>query len=185
MNVTFVTGNPGKAKYFSEIIGFDVEYHDADTDEIQDMELAVIAEFKARQAYEQLQRPVIVEDTSLAIDFLKGLPGPFIKWFELSIGLEGICRLADGDLKRLARAENVHVYYDGSQTKVFKGGFDGTISDIPKGSTGFGFNPIFIPEGEQKTMAEMSEEEFKRVYLKIKPIIEVKEFLSSLDTAKA
>ncbi len=181
MNVVFVTGNPGKARYFSELIGLEIEHRSANAAEIQDMDIRTVAEFKAKQTYSQLQKPVIVEDTSLKLGYLKGLPGPFIKWFELSVGLEGVCRLADADPKRQARAENAIVYFDGVKTKIFNSGLDGTISNKPKGSTGFGFNSVFIPEGQHQTMAEMTEADFKQVYLKIKPIMELRKFLLEID----
>jgi len=44
MNVVYVTGNPGKARYFSKIIGLDIEHHDADVDEVQ----SHVAEAEAR-----------------------------------------------------------------------------------------------------------------------------------------
>lgn len=169
MNVVYVTGNPGKAAYFSKIIGFDIEHDGADVDEVQSLDLKEVAISKAKAAYSQIKRPVIVEDTSLEINALGGLPGTFIKWFEKAIDLDGICRLADADPNRAAVAKNVHVYYDGAADRVFEGRLEGRISDAPKGNTGFGFNPIFIPYDSQKTMAEMNEEEFITQYLRIKP----------------
>lgn len=179
-NVVFVTGNAGKAHYFSQLVGLEVEHHDADVDEIQSLNLKEIAAHKAKMAYDQLKKPVIVEDTSLIIKSLGKLPGPFIKWFEVELGLEGICRLADIEKDRSAEASNVHVYYDGNQFKYFAGQQAGSISEHPMGAGGFGFNPIFIPSGSQKTMAEMSDAEFKTVYLKFKKITELGKFLKSL-----
>ncbi len=181
MDATYVTGNPGKAKYFSKIIGLDIKYHDADVEEIQSLDLEEIALTKAKQAYAQLKRPVIVEDTSLCLKSLGPLPGPFIKWFEVGIGLEGFCRLADLSPDRSATASNVHVYYDGREAKTFQSSLQGKIADSPRGKGGYGFNPVFIPIGKSRTMAEMPDAEFIEDYLKFKPIMQLKEFLLSLD----
>lgn len=181
MKVVYVTGNPGKAEYFSKVIGLDIEHHDADVDEIQSMNPEEIAVHKAKQAYAQIKWPVIVEDTCLSLDVLNGLPGPFIKWFETTLGLEGICRLADADSKRGAVASNIHVYYDGQNATLFSGSLKGSVPDHPRGDGGFGFNPIFIPVGESNTMAEMTDEEFIRQYIKIKPIMQLKKFLLDID----
>jgi len=184
MNVVYVTGNAGKAEYFSKIIGLDIEHHDADVEEIQSLDLQEIAINKAKQAYAQLKRPVIVEDTSLSIKSLGPLPGPFIKWFEIGMGLDGFCRLADLSEDRSAMVSNVHVYYDGYTAHPFQGSLEGTIADSPRGEGGFGFNPTFIPVGKNQTMAEMPDGEFIEEYLKFKPIMQLKEFLLTLDNDK-
>ena len=181
MNVVYVTGNPGKARYFSKIIGLDIEHHDADVDEVQSLNLEEIAVHKAKQAFTYLKRPVIVEDTSLSLKSMAPLPGPFIKWFEIALGLDGFCRLADISPDRSAIVSNIHVYYDGRKTHLFKSSLEGTIADKPRGKGGFGFNPTFIPVGKSQTMAEMPDEEFIKEYLKFKPILQLKEFLLSLD----
>lgn len=184
MNAIYVTGNAGKAKYFSKIIGLDIEHHAADVDEIQSLDLQEVAINKAKQAYAQLKRPVIVEDTSLRINSLGPLPGPFIKWFEAALGLEGFCRLADLSEDRSAVVSNVHVYYDGHKAHPFEGSLEGEIAYHPRGEGGFGFNPTFIPIGKSQTMAEMPDNEFIEEYLKFKPIMQLREFLLTLDNKK-
>ena len=181
----FVTGNTSKAKYFSELIGMPIEHHAIEGHEIQSLDLEEVAKHKAKLAYDQLKRPVIVEDVALTINCLGGLPGSFIKWFIEEVGLEKICRLADMDKSRAALASCVYAYYDGKTFKCFKGSLRGVIADRPRGNIGFGWNPTFIPDGARQTLAEMSEADFKRQYLRIKPIREVGEFLKQLDTKKA
>ena len=181
MKVTFVTGNAGKAKYFSELIGREVDHQAVETEEIQSLELGKIAEHKARQAYAKLQSPVIVEDTALVINSLGQLPGPFIKWFEESMGFEKVCRLADISPDRSAVASSVYAYYDGQSLELFPGDLAGTIADHPRGQDGFGWNPIFIPHYADKTLAEMEDAEFKKAYVQIKSIYKLRDFLDSLD----
>lgn len=181
MNIVYVTGNAGKAKYFSELIGLDIKHYAADTHEIQSLDLEEIIKHKAKEAFDQIKKPIIIEDTSLIINSMGSMPGPLIKWFLDELGTEKICRLTDWDQDRSARAECVFAYYDGTDLKIFKSGLDGTISDTPKGSTGFGWNPIFIPEKTNRTMGEITDSDFKDYYLKIKPIFQVRDFLLSLD----
>lgn len=78
-----------------------------------------------------------------------------------------------------AFAACVFGYYDGQTLQLFKSGLNGTIADSPRGSSGFGWDPIFIPEGYSKTRAELTEAEDHKVYLKIKPIEQVREFLTA------
>ncbi|HET6924566.1 MAG TPA: non-canonical purine NTP pyrophosphatase, partial [Candidatus Saccharimonadales bacterium] len=86
--ITFVTGNPGKLAEWQRLFPADIrlESADVDLDEIQSLDLEAIAIDKAKRAYAQLQRPVLVEDVAAGLDSLGGLPGPFVKYFEKSIG---------------------------------------------------------------------------------------------------
>ena len=54
-----------------------------------------IAKSKAREAYNQVKKPVLVEDTSLCFNVLKGLPGPYIKWFLKKLKPEGLSDLTN------------------------------------------------------------------------------------------
>lgn len=181
MNVVFVTGNAGKAKYFSELIGLPIERQSIEGHEIQSLDLEEIAEHKAKLAYSQIKLPVIVEDVALTITAMGKLPGPFIKWFIDEIGLEATCRLADIDKNRKAVASSVYAYYDGDILKYFGGSLEGTIADHPAGKTGFGWNPTFIPHYSKQTLAQMDDKTFKEAYLKIKSIYKLKDFLLTLD----
>jgi non-canonical purine NTP pyrophosphatase (RdgB/HAM1 family) len=182
---TFITGNKDKVKWFNDIAGFDIPHEAVDAPEIQSFDLVEIATHKAVQAYEALQKPVLVEDTSLIINSHGQLPGPFIKWYIDSMGFEKICRLADIDTDRSAAASAVYVYFDGSTLKQFRRSLDGKIADHPVGGEGFGWNQIFIPNGSDKTLAQMSPEDFKKHYIQIKPIIETADYLKSLLLDKA
>lgn len=179
-DVVFVTGNPNKAKYFSRMVGFDVEHITVELEEIQSLSLREVVEHKAHQAYEKLQRPVIVEDTSVRFSAMNGLPGPFIKWFLDTMSLEEICRMLDVPNDRSAVAGAAIAYYDGKILEVFERELEGSVPSNPKGDAGFGWNPIFIPSGSELTLGEMSDDEFQKWYAKIKPFDAVAEFLKDL-----
>lgn len=177
--VNYITGNPKKAEYLAKYLGHPVEHKKIDLDEIQSLDLKEVIEHKLKQAYEIVKGPVLVEDTSLEFKVFGKLPGTFIKFFELELGYEKICRLLDGQ-DRNATGRCMFGYFDGEKETFFEGSIQGTISENPRGSDGFGFNCILIPEGFDKTMAEMNEAEFKKTYLTIKPIEKVAEFLKNL-----
>jgi non-canonical purine NTP pyrophosphatase (RdgB/HAM1 family) len=87
------------------------------------------------------------------------MPGPYIKWFLLSIGPEGLCRLLDSFPTRAARALCTVVLIDRSQTvHLFQGITKGRICEHPRGENRFGWDPIFVPEDSEQGLsyAEMS-----------------------------
>lgn len=176
-DVVFVTGNPNKAKYFAKMLGFKVEHVAVELDEIQSLSLREVVEHKAHQAFEMLQRPVIVEDTSVRFSAMNGLPGPFIKWFLDAMSLDKICHLLDGFNDRSVVAGAAIAYYDGKVLEVFERELEGSVPNRPKGDAGFGWNPIFIPNGSDLTLGEMSDDEFQKWYALIKPFNAVAEFL--------
>ncbi len=156
--LTFVTGNAGKAKYLSDYFHIPVDHVKLDLPEIQSLDLEQIVRDKAARAYAELKKPVLVEDVSLSFDALNGLPGPLVKWFVEAIGREGICRLLDGKMRGVTAAVTF-AFTDRKKIEVFTGTRRGTIAEHPRGESGFGWDPIFIPDGHAKTWGEMTGEE--------------------------
>lgn len=175
----FITGNQHKADYLAKMLGIELEYQKVELDEIQSTSLDVIVTHKVMQAYEQIRRPVLVEDVGLHFTALSGLPGSFIKFFvEAPDGLEKLCRMLDGFDDRSARAACTFGYYDGEHVELFRGGLDGTIARSPRGDNGFGWDQIFEPVGYGgRTRAELTPEEDAATYPTIKPFDKVREFL--------
>jgi non-canonical purine NTP pyrophosphatase (RdgB/HAM1 family) len=156
-NLTFITGNAGKAAYLAEHLGVPLAHAKLDLPEIQELDLQPVVQAKALAAYQQLGEPVLVEDTSLVFPALGGLPGPFIQWFEQSLGLEGLCRLLDGK-DRLAVATSMFGLCTDGSVQFFSGSVSGSISQQPLGENGFGWDSIFIVEGGTKTWGELGAE---------------------------
>jgi non-canonical purine NTP pyrophosphatase (RdgB/HAM1 family) len=182
MKVTFITGNQGKANFLAKHIDHPIDHRKVDLDEIQSLDLHEIAEHKAKQAYEMVGSAVLVEDVAMVFEGMGKLPGPFIKWFEVELGLSGICRLVDSFDSRKATAKVCFVYFNGQKVTFFDGQLNGSISDKPSGSGGFGFDPIFIPEGSSKTLAQMNETELERNSLRTTTVYpQIQEFLSGID----
>jgi len=131
--------------------------------EIQDDSLSKIAEQKAVFAYNESRlmksvgapKPsaVIVEDDGLFIDSLSGFPGPFSSYAFKTLGNNGILKLVGNN--RNAQFRAVIAYCDSNKKpKLFESSIAGTISENIQGN-GWGYEPIFVPENQNKTYAEL------------------------------
>lgn len=155
MILTVVTGNAHKAE---EVAAFflgtvTVERVALDLLEIQSENLEDIAKAKAADAYRQIRKPLIVDDTSFAVDALNGFPGPYAAYVLSTIGNRGILKLMEGAGNRKAHFTTAIGYADENGIRVFTGAVHGTVTDAPRGAGGFGYDPIFEYEGQ--TLAEM------------------------------
>jgi XTP/dITP diphosphohydrolase len=157
----FVTTNEHKRREVQEILGFELERADLDLPEIQAIEPAEVAADKARAAREALGRPglpVLVEDSGLMVDAWDGFPGALTKWLMQSIGNEGLLRLLPPGEDRSARAICVVALAQADgKVLTFRGEVPGTLAQRPRGSGGFGYDPVFVPEWSSMTYAEMGE----------------------------
>jgi XTP/dITP diphosphohydrolase len=158
----FVTGRPEKAEEAARL-GTPLERIDLDLPEPQSLDPTVVAEAKARAAFEQMGRPVVVEDSGLEIDAWGGFPGALVKWLEKSVGLEGITRMLDSFPDRSARAVCAIACFDGRRLIAARGVSEGAIAPARRGSGGFGWDAIFVPRGSSGTYAEITPEEKDRV----------------------
>jgi inosine triphosphate pyrophosphatase len=160
-DLVFITGNQHKADYLAKWLGMPLPHRKLDLDEIQSLDLHAVVEHKARQAYAMVKQPVLVEDIALTFTAMGRLPGTLIRWFLEELGTDGLCRLADGLEHRGAESDIEYALYDGATMHFFAGKVTGTVAKTPRGSEGFGWNPVFIPEGSTKTFAEMTDDERK------------------------
>ncbi len=159
LKLFLVSRNEGKIREFRDL-GLrecvDVVPLSLDKVEIQSDDLTSIALYSAVQASLYLREPFFVEDAGLYIKSLKGFPGPFSSYVYKTIGVEGVLKLMSSVSDRTAFFKSVIVlYYPQQGFKVFEGVVYGSISLEARGSGGFGFDPIFVPEGHHKTFAEL------------------------------
>lgn len=157
--LTFITGNAGKAKYLSDYFHSPVDHIKLDLQEIQSLDLKEVVEDKAKRAYEIIKSPVLVEDVSLTFGEMKRLPGPLIKWFLETLENDGLCKMLNHYEDRSAFAEVYFAICDENGVRTYNGSMEGSIALEPKGEKGFGWDPIFIPKGYDKTWAEMTDDE--------------------------
>jgi non-canonical purine NTP pyrophosphatase (RdgB/HAM1 family) len=158
--IYFATGNEGKLKEAREILtDMKIVQCKIDLPELQGSPEDVAKE-KAKLAYEKLKKPVFVDDTGLDFHALNGMPGIYIKHFLHAIKQEGLFKLLDGFKDKTATAFASIGYCDGKKTKVFIGECKGKIVEPKSKGYGFGFgwDPIFSPEGYNETFATMMPE---------------------------
>jgi non-canonical purine NTP pyrophosphatase (RdgB/HAM1 family) len=159
----FVTSNVDKWHEAERILGRSLERATLDLPEIQAATTADVALHKARSAFAALGRPVIIEDAGVELGGLGGFPGPFIKFWETLGGLASICRAVDGIGDRRATAVCVLGVCTGEEAYVVEGKTGGSIADRPRGTSGFGWDAIFVPEGDSRTWGEMTSAEKDRI----------------------
>ncbi len=155
----FVTSNENKWREAQLILGASLDRTTIDLPEIQAATTMQVALEKAKVAYGLLKRPVIVEDVGIELKALGGFPGPFIKYWEKLGGLESLCLAADGLKDRRIEAVCALVAYNDDGAKTFEGRAAGTIASAPRGTHGFGWDAIFIPDGDSRTWGEVSQAE--------------------------
>ena len=156
-NVRFATSNPHKvaeANIVGKEYGIRFEQLKVPYPEIRDESVSVVAEDGARFVYAKVAGPIIVEDTGLFIDSLKGFPGAYSAFAYRKVGCRGILKLLSGEKNRKAHFTSAVGYCDQDGTKVFEGAIGGRIATEEGGSGGFGFDSIFIPKGFEKTFGE-------------------------------
>jgi XTP/dITP diphosphohydrolase len=158
-----VTGNDDKWREAQRILGRSLAREKLDLPELQAATTAEVALHKARAAFAMLGRPVIVEDAGVELRAFGSFPGPFIKFWETLGGLVSICRALDGPADRTATAVCVLGVCTAEGSYVVEGRTTGTIAAEPRGTGGFGWDAIFIPEGAMRTFGEMTAEEKDRL----------------------
>lgn len=156
--LTIVTHNPGKVREFREgLAGVPVEFHHLDRTyhELQADTLEEVASFGLQELAGEVEGDFCLEDSGLFIDALAGFPGVYSAFVYRTVGLNGVLKLLKGADDRRARfASVVALSWDG-ETHLFRGEVRGSIARAPLGSGGFGYDPLFIPEGEKRTFGAM------------------------------
>jgi XTP/dITP diphosphohydrolase len=155
--VVFASTNQNKYREVQSILaphGIGAEFARAELTEIQSDSLEAIAREKARSAFAQMSEPVIVEDDGLFIDTLSGFPGQYSSYVFKTIGNAGILKLLSGIRNRTASFVSLIAFCDGNDVAVFEGKVPGRISE-QEAKGGWGYDPIFVPAGADRTYAEL------------------------------
>jgi len=151
---TLVTGNPDKRLEAERILGRAVDCAAVDLPEPQSLDFLEVVHAKAAEAFRRVRRPVVVEEAGLELAALNGFPGPLVKWMLEAVGAAGIARtaLALGEPRATARC--FLLWTDGAREVIGEGATAGTLV-TPRGSGGFGWDPAFLPDGEERTYGEL------------------------------
>ena len=176
MRVVLATQNAHKLIEMRRILdeaGLDIELVGTDqfpelTDVVENgSTFAANALLKARSVCAETGLPAIADDSGLGVDALNGMPGIFsARWTgshgddlaNLNLLLGQLTDVPDARRGAAFHCAAAVVLPDGTE-RVVEGTIDGTLIREPRGTNGFGYDPIFVPVGESRTTGEMSAEE--------------------------
>lgn len=188
--IFFGTGNRKKIGEILQILGETFEVRNfGDLPEIPEVEeteptLEGNAKLKAEAFYKITGLPTFADDTGLEVDALDGEPGVYSARYA---GPEGnpeknmakLLQELDGISLRSAAFRTVIAWHDGTETRFFEGSLHGQILLAPRGTNGFGYDPLFVPDGYDRTLAEMEADEKNAISHRGKAVRKFAAFLMS------
>lgn len=188
--IVFATGNPHKLEEIQLILS---DYTLIGLDEIGcDEEIPETSPTiqgnalqKARYVVENYAvQNCFAEDTGLEIDALNGEPGVYSARYagatkDATANMEKVLTQLEHQTNRAAQFRTVVALILEGEEHTFEGIIRGTIQTQKTGTGGFGYDPVFVPEGETRSFAEMSIAEKNKISHRAKAILQLKEFLSS------
>ena len=176
--IVIATRNSGKAKEFAALFakeGYQIktllDYPDLPDVEETGMTFEENARLKAETIAQLLQQPVLADDSGLVVDALNGMPGIFSARFagERKSDAANNAKLLHEltnvpDEQRTAHFHCTLVFAaPQKESLVVEADWDGRIARIPQGDNGFGYDPLFIVPGYDKTSAELTSEEKNKI----------------------
>ena len=169
MKLVFATNNKHKLQEVRDIVGDRVEVlslaeigcHD-DIPETADT-LQGNALIKARHIYEKYGFDCFADDTGLEVEALDGAPGVYSARYageecNSEANMQKLLQNLTGKNNRNAQFRTVIALIINGEEKLFNGIVKGTIATEKKGESGFGYDPVFVPEGYSESFAQMSSE---------------------------
>ncbi|HIQ49003.1 MAG TPA: RdgB/HAM1 family non-canonical purine NTP pyrophosphatase [Aquifex aeolicus] len=177
MRLLVATTNKGKLREFKRILeplGIEVitpyekiEVRESGTSFLEN------AYLKAKAYYEKFKMPTVADDSGLIVEAISPYPGIYSsRFYEIDLwgkeeikeskdeaNIRKLLRVLKNEKNRRAKFVAVIVFYDKDKGFFVEGEVKGVITESPTGDKGFGYDPIFIPEGYDRTMAELSPEE--------------------------
>ena len=171
--LVIATHNAGKVAEFKQLLApFGVKVYSADELNLDDVEetgttFAENAELKAKAAAKQSGKYALADDSGLCVDALNGAPGVYSARYAPNRDFDKAMDKLLGELEntnssdRTAHFECVLALAapEGENCLLFSGKVCGQIAKSKSGSNGFGFDPIFLPEGDSRSFAEYNAEE--------------------------
>lgn len=182
----FVTGNASKFKevkhWLSELNPYiDLRQADIDLPEIQSLDVQEVAMQKAKEAWRLIKKPLLIDDGGIYIERYNNFPGTLSKYVYQGIGLDGFWLLAKDNPR--GSFANCLVYCSSEHDyQIFNGVSTGTIVEPtePIVDTKFPFTYVFIPDGTNKTFAQLKgSEEEKKFHHRYKSLQEFTQWLKN------
>ncbi len=159
MKVLFATGNPGKLKEVQAKfapMGFEVEQLVDEYPEIQADTLEEVVHSGLKWLFDRHKTPIIIDDSGLFIEALGGFPGVYSAYVFKTLGCDGILKQMVNIENRKAEFQCCAGYVDANgQIITIMGKSHGNLIHEMRGSGGFGYDPIFVPDEHAQTFAEL------------------------------
>lgn len=189
MKIIFATNNRHKLAEAREILGPAYELvtpHDCGiVEEIPETSPTIEGNAlqKARYLHDRTGLDCFADDTGLEVAALGGAPGVHSARYatdghDFAANTALLLRNMEGEADRRARFRTVVALILGGEEHTFEGIVEGRIAEIPAGEGGFGYDPVFVPEGETRTFAQMSAEEKNAVSHRGRAMAALNAFLS-------
>lgn len=171
LRIVLATQNPGKVTEIRALLAdlpvelIPARTLDAPPSVVEDKPtLEGNAHKKAEAYYRYTGLPALADDTGLEVEALEGKPGVRSARFAgaeatYADNNELLLRELEGQSNRRAQFRTVVAFIDGDEVRYFEGVCKGHIAEAPRGTGGFGYDPLFVPEGESRTFAEMPSDE--------------------------
>jgi XTP/dITP diphosphohydrolase len=188
MTLVFATNNEHKAREINNILDENITLlRLSDINILEDIPedeplIEENAMFKARYVHNKTGLNVFADDTGLEIEALNGLPGVHSARFagdekDSSANIAKVLSMLSGIENRKARFRTVIALIFENKEYIFEGTVNGTIIDEKRGSAGFGYDPVFIPDGKELTFAQMPLSEKNKISHRAIAFGKLKEFL--------
>ena len=147
--------------------------------------LAGNALIKARYIYENYHIDCFADDTGLEVEALNGAPGVYSARYagdahNSEANMKKLLQDLEGVENRKAQFHTVFALIINGKEHIFEGIAKGEIIKARKGTSGFGYDPIFVPEGYTQTFAEMSNDEKNKISHRAKATQKLCKFLKSI-----
>lgn len=192
MKIIFATGNQNKMKEVHELLPANFEIFSLDdigvTEEIPETQPSIEgnARQKAEFIYDRFQENVFAEDTGLEVEALNGAPGVKSARYagddkNSTANMDLLLMNLKGKRNRSARFKTVIALFLNDEYREFEGVLNGKIIEGKRGRGGFGYDPIFVPEGYNQTLAEMSPQEKNTISHRGKAVQKLISYLNSVE----
>ncbi len=173
MELLVATHNEHKKEEIQQILGNDFTVksltdYDIHEEIIEDGDsFHANALIKAKYCFEKTGIPSLGDDSGLVVDALDGRPGIYSARYagdhDFAQNIKKVLSELEGETNRKAYFITVLCYYDKNGAQYFEGKAHGNLLTENKGFKGFGYDPIFVPEGYGKTFAEMNPEDKNKI----------------------
>jgi XTP/dITP diphosphohydrolase len=145
-------------------------------EELQTFDTERLVRDKVIKAFQIVGRPVFVEHTGLCLDALNGFPDGLTQPFWDKLGADRFCELFGGENSGIL-AKTIIGFVDGRQYRSFSGEVRGRIAQRPRGPRDFQWDCVFVPEGYEKTFAELGPEVKNMISMRFEALTEFARFL--------